>query len=242
MRSAPYHPPARSRNDLGHYDELADQWWEPRGPFALLQWIAAARARLVPAPCRRGAILVDVGCGGGLLAAPLQGRGYTHVGVDLTRSALVVAARHGVATVGADAARLPLPDESADVVCAGEILEHVPDPETAVREACRVLKVGGSLIIDTIAATFLARLLVVTAGERIPGAAPPGLHDPQLFVERTALVGWAARGGVRLRLRGLRPSVPATVAWLARSRPASRMVKTRSTAVLFQAWGVKEGR
>jgi 2-polyprenyl-6-hydroxyphenyl methylase/3-demethylubiquinone-9 3-methyltransferase len=94
-------------------------------------------------------------------------------------------------------------------------------------------------VIDTIAATALARLLVVTVAERIPRGAPPGLHDPALFVDRRALVDEAARHGVHLHLSGLRPSLPAAAAWLAKRRPAARMVPTWSSAVLFQAHGTK---
>jgi 2-polyprenyl-6-hydroxyphenyl methylase/3-demethylubiquinone-9 3-methyltransferase len=175
-----------------------------------------------------------------LLAPHVAGLGYRLVGVDLTRSALVQAAEHGVTAVQGDAAVLPLADGCADVVCAGEILEHVVDLRGAVREACRVLRPGGVLVIDTIAATFLARMLVVTVAERIPGAAPPGLHDPALFVDRHLLVSECARHGVRLQLNGLRPSVWSLLRWLRRRPGAARMVRTWSTAVLFQAQGTKK--
>ncbi len=61
---------------------------------------------------------------------------------------------------------------------AGEILEHVADPSTVVSEACRVLRPGGTLVLDTINATWLGRFITVTVGERIPGGAPKGIHDP----------------------------------------------------------------
>ncbi|HLH99729.1 MAG TPA: methyltransferase domain-containing protein [Acidimicrobiales bacterium] len=234
--------PARARNDPARYDDLAGQWWDPRGAFAMLHWIAAARAALVPPASRPGAVLVDVGCGGGLLAPHVAGLGYRHVGVDFTASALAAAGGHGVVPVGGDVTALPLGDAVADVVCAGEILEHVSDVAGTVAEACRVLRPGGTLVIDTIADTALARLLVVTVAERIPGGAPPGLHDPALFVDRRQLVAEAARHGVRLELRGLRPSVTAMAAWRLGRRTAAKMVATRSTAVLFQAVGTKEGR
>jgi 2-polyprenyl-6-hydroxyphenyl methylase / 3-demethylubiquinone-9 3-methyltransferase len=230
----------RQRNDPRQYDDLAGQWWDPQGTFAVLHWIAEARASLVPAAGRAGAVLVDAGCGGGLLAPHLVAKGYHHVGVDLTRSALRQAAEHGVTVTAGDVVALPLADESADVVCAGEILEHVADPAAVVAEACRVLRPGGTLVVDTIAATRLAALLVVTLAERIPGAAPAGLHDPALFVDRRALVAECARHGVALYLRGLRPSVPGTLAWKVGRRPVSRMVPTWSTAVLFQGWGLKD--
>lgn len=232
----------RQRNDPRQYDDLAGEWWDPRGTFAMLHWIAEARAALVPPARHSGAVLVDLGCGAGLLAPHVAPKGYQHVGVDLTTSALVQARDHGVIAVRGSVVAVPMADATADVVCAGEILEHVADLAGTVAEACRVLRPGGTLVIDTIAATRLAALIVVTLAERIPGAAPPGLHDPALFVDRDALVAECARHRVGLQLQGLRPSCTAAMAWRAGRRPAGRMVPTWSTAVLFQGHGVKEDR
>jgi 2-polyprenyl-6-hydroxyphenyl methylase/3-demethylubiquinone-9 3-methyltransferase len=227
------------RNDPAQYDDLAHAWWDSRGPFAMLHWIAEARAALIPPASTPGAVLVDVACGGGLLAPHVSGHGYRHVGLDLSRTAAEVAAEHGVIAVRGDAARLPFADASAQVVVAGECLEHVPEPGAVVSELCRILKPGGTLVLDTIAATARARFLAVTVAERIPGGPPPRLHDPALFVDRAQLVAQCARHGVGLRLSGLRPSIPASVGWLLGMRRQSRMVTTRSTAVLFQAVGTK---
>jgi 2-polyprenyl-6-hydroxyphenyl methylase / 3-demethylubiquinone-9 3-methyltransferase len=232
--------PTRVRNDPAQYDDLASQWWDPRGTFAMLHWLARARGDMVPSATRPGAVLVDMGCGGGLLAPHVARLGYRLAGVDLTRSALLKAAEHGVAAVQGDATALPLADGCADVVCAGEILEHVTDLRAAVREACRVLRPGGLLVIDTIAATALARFLVITVAERIPSAAPPGLHDPALFVDRKLLVAECARHGVTLRLNGLRPSAWSLLGWRLGRRPSAAMVRTFSTAVLFQGRGTKD--
>jgi 2-polyprenyl-6-hydroxyphenyl methylase/3-demethylubiquinone-9 3-methyltransferase len=212
----------RPRNDPRQYDDLVDQWWRPDGVFAMLHWLAAARAQLVPAATRPGAVLVDVGCGAGLLAPHLAGRGYRHVGVDLTRSALAQAAGHGVVPVNGDAAALPLADRCADVVAAGELLEHVPDWRAAVAEACRVLRPGGTLVLDTLNDTALCRLLAVRVAERLRGV-PRGIHDPRLFVDARALVAECARHGVALRIRGIRPAVPGLLRWLARSSAADRV-------------------
>lgn len=227
------------RNDPRQYDDLAAQWWLPGGAFAALHWLAAARARLIPPAARPGALLVDVGCGAGLLAPHLAGKGYRHVGVDLVGSALAQAATRGVGPLRADAAALPLPDGCADVVAAGELLEHVPDLTGTVAEVCRVLRPGGLLVLDTLNATALSRFLTVTLAECFPRV-PRGIHDPALYVDPATLTGLCARHGVRLRVRGARPTVWGAVRWLATGRGTARIVPTWSTAVLYQGHGVKE--
>ncbi|MFC4019798.1 methyltransferase domain-containing protein [Micromonospora sp. GCM10011542] len=245
-------PRVLPRNDPRQYDDLAGEWWRPDGAFAMLHWLAEARAALVPPATRPDALLVDLGCGAGLLAPHLAGKGYRHVGVDLTRSALVQAAGHGVTVVQADVTAVPLATGCADVVSAGELLEHVPDWRQAVAEACRLLRPGGLLVLDTLNDTALARLLAVRIAERLP-TVPRGIHDPRLFVDARALVAECARHGVRLRLRGIRPEVGGLVRWLVRRARAAgspgvvpagrapRIVPTRSTAVLYQGRGVRSG-
>lgn len=206
----------------------------------MLHWIATARARLVPPAQRPGSVLVDLACGAGLFAEHAKELGYAHVGIDLSTTALPQARDHGVLAVRADVLRLPLRDGVADVVTAGEILEHVTDLPGAISEACRVLRPGGTLVLDTIANTRLARLIAVTIAENIPGGAPKGIHDPALFVDRQRLRSECARHGVPVHLSGLRPSFVDNLLWLLRRRSAVRMLTTRPTAVLFQGHGIKE--
>lgn len=229
----------RARNDPAQYDDLADTWWDPRGGFAMLHWLAAARARLVPDATRPDSLLLDLACGGGLLAPHVAGKGHRHVGLDLSAAALPQARDHGVVPVRGDVLRLPFADEVADVVVAGEVLEHVQEPLELLSEACRVLRPGGVLVLDTIAATRWGRFLSITVGERVPAGPPPRLHDPALFVDRCALVAGARRCGVELQLTGLRVSALDYLAWLAGRRSAVRMLPTRSTAGIFQASGRK---
>lgn len=228
------------RNDPRQYDELADQWWRPSGAFAALHWLAAARARLVPPASRPGAVLVDVGCGAGLLAPHIAGRGYRHVGVDLVPSALAQAGAHGVRVLAGDATALPLPSGCSDVVVAGELLEHVTDLAGVVREVCRILRPGGRLVVDTLNATALSRFLLVTLAERF-GTVPKGIHDPDLFVDPAELIALCSRNGVWLRVRGARPTLPGTLGWLLAGKGTARIVPTWSTAVLYQGVGIKDG-
>ncbi len=235
------HMPSMMRNDPRQYDALVDEWWRPGGDFELLHWLAAARAALIPPASTPGAVLVDAGCGGGLLAPHLAGKGYLHVGVDLRPGGLRHAGERGVRGVRGDVTALPLATGSADVVAAGEILEHVTNLPGTVAELSRVLKPGGLLVLDTVNDNALSRFVTVTLGELI-GLAPVGLHDPALFVDPRRLTAEFASHGVRLEVRGARPSVPGLVRWLTpvkRDSPLGRIVPTRSTAVLYQGRGRK---
>ena len=184
-------------------------------------------------------MLVDLGCGAGLLAPHVRGKGYRHVGVDVTSVRAGARPRStGCRRSGATSRPCRWPTAAPTSSAAGEILEHVPDLAAAVGEACRLLRPGGLLVIDTLAATALARLVAVTLAERLPGGPPPGIHDPALFVDRAALVRECARHGVELRLRGIRPSVRDLAALAGRTRRGTvRMVPAPTTAVLFQAVG-----
>jgi 2-polyprenyl-6-hydroxyphenyl methylase/3-demethylubiquinone-9 3-methyltransferase len=229
----------RRPNDLAQYDELAGEWWRPDGMFAMLHWIAIARARLVPSAGRTDAVLVDLGCGAGLLAPHVLAKGYRHVGVDLTFSALEQAAAHGVVAIRADAAIVPLATGCADVVTVGELLEHVSNPRAVVAEACRLLRPDGVLVIDTINRTALARLIVVTIGERLPGVAPTGIHDPNLFVPPHVVIDECAKYGIDMKVYGLRPRLGQMMRWLATRRGDVAMVPARSTAMLYQGIGIR---
>jgi 2-polyprenyl-6-hydroxyphenyl methylase / 3-demethylubiquinone-9 3-methyltransferase len=225
------------RNDLAQYDELAGEWWEVSGGFAALHWLAASRAEHLPEAERAGAVLVDLACGGGLMAPYAARLGYLHVGVDLGEAGLRVAAGHGVRPVRGSVLAVPLADGCADVVVAGEILEHVEDDVAVLAECARLLRPGGTLVIDALADTRIGRLLMVTVAERLPGGPPRGIHDPALFVDRARLLAAADRLGLDLRLVGLRPSLRDALLWVAGRREGVRMKPTRSTAVVFAGYG-----
>lgn len=226
------------RNDLAQYDDLADQWWEPGGEFAALHWLAASRAQLIPPAQREGAVLLDVACGGGLMAGRIP-KGYRHVGVDRTHSALRLAQQHALETARADVTALPFADGLADVVVAGEILEHVTDLEACVAELARVLAPGGTLVLDTLAATAWSRFSMVTVAEHLPGGPPRHLHDPALFVDPRRLRALCAGHSIALSFRGLRPSARDYLGFLLRRDRPVRMLPVRSLAGVYQGVGRK---
>src|SRR3954453_17932307 len=153
--------PRRRRNDPAQYDDLADQGWEASGGFAALHWLGPSRAGPIPPAPGPDAVLVDLACGGGLMAPHVARLGYRHVGVDLGARGLRVAREHGVAPVRGSVLAVPLADGCADVVLAGEVLEHVEDDEQVIAECARLLRPGGVLVLDAIARTRLADLIAV---------------------------------------------------------------------------------
>jgi 2-polyprenyl-6-hydroxyphenyl methylase / 3-demethylubiquinone-9 3-methyltransferase len=227
------------RNDPAQYDELADHWWEPSGGFAMLHWLAAFRAEHVPPAARPDAVLVDLACGGGLMAPHVDELGYRHVGVDIGLAGLRVACEHGVLPVRGSVLAVPLADRCADVVLAGEVLEHVADTDQVLAECARLLRPGGTLVIDAIARTRLAHLVAVKIMERVPGGPPPGIHDPALFVDRAQLLAAADRVGLDLRLVGIRPSLRDVIAWRRGRRHTVRMRPLPLTTVLFAGYGTR---
>lgn len=234
----------RPRNDLAQYDDLAASWDDPFGPLAALHGLAAERATLVPvAPA--GGTLVDLGCGGGLLAPHV--RGYRHLGVDLNEQALAIAAAKGVEPVRADVTAVPLPDGAADVVVAGELLEHVEDLDGCVRECARLLRPGGTFVWDTLAAGPFARVALVHVAERLPGGPPPQIHDPRLLVDPRRLRALLDRHGIEVtEMHGLRPALRSYARWL-RARAGDRdpaaapfgFVRTRSLAGVYAGTGTR---
>lgn len=230
---------SRRRNDPAQYDELADHWWRHDGEFAALHWLAASRAEKVPPTDRPDAVLVDLACGGGLMGPHVAELGYRHVGVDIGLRGLELARQHGVIPVRGSVLAVPLADGCADVVLAGEILEHVEDDVGVLAECSRLLKPGGVLVLDALAAGRLSTLVNVHLLERLPGGPPRGLHDPALFVDRQRLLAAADRLDLDLELVGLRPSMREAVAWKLGRRTTVRMKPIRSTAVVFAGYGRK---
>lgn len=141
----------------------------------------------------RGRVVLDLGCGGGLMAAPLAAAGARVLGIDIALAAL----RDGIASGGghravlADLAELPIADGTADVVLLADVLEHVAAPAAVIAAAARALRPGGHLFVNTIHRTLRSRLLAITLAEGL-GYVPRGTHRWSQFVTPRELDAMAA--------------------------------------------------
>lgn len=195
-----------------------DGWWHPQSKaFASLRSVSTFRLELLQewvGPDWAGRTVVDLGCGGGLLAIPLVRHGARVVGVDLAQRALRSARRElaagWLAVVGALEAP-PVQPGSADVVLLADVLEHVDDPAAVVARAAALLRPGGRLFVNTIARTTRSKWLAIRLAEGL-GYVPRGTHRWEQFVAPAELQAMAASAGLtQLQQVGEAPRLLATV-------------------------------
>jgi 2-polyprenyl-6-hydroxyphenyl methylase/3-demethylubiquinone-9 3-methyltransferase len=215
-------PPARYDIDLDYFGDLDSLWWDPAGPAGVLHAMNPARLGFYLAALGepRGRLVLDAGCGGGLVAKGLAEAGVRVVGVDRLPGCLEVARRAvpaGLQPAVGELERLPFADASFDAVVAADVLEHVPDLPAAVAELARVLRPGGGFLFDTINRTAWAWFTALFGAERLVGLVPRGTHDWRLLIrpdeldrllrgaglEPVATVGLAPRIGPGDVARGL---------------------------------------
>jgi 2-polyprenyl-6-hydroxyphenyl methylase/3-demethylubiquinone-9 3-methyltransferase len=184
-------PPARLSIDNEYYEGIDELWWDPSGPAAALHAINRPRLAfyLEALGDLGGRLVLDAGCGGGLVARTLTEAGAEVVGMDRSLGSLRVA-RRAIAPappgsfhpVRGRLERLPFADGAFDAVVAADVLEHVPDLPAAVGEIARVLAPGGSLAFDTINRTVWAWFTVLWGAERVLRLVPRGTHDWRLLI------------------------------------------------------------
>ena len=211
-------PPARCSIDNEYYEAIDELWWDPAGPAAILHAINRPRVDfyLRQLDDLHGRLVLDAGCGGGLVARELAAAGATVVGLDRSLGSLGVARRavgrrgpgnpEGVprpmGPMGAfrptqgRLERLPFADGVFDVVVAADVLEHVPDLPAAVAELARVLAPGGRLVFDTINRTPWSWFTAVFGLERVLRMVPRGTHDWRLFIRPAELDRLLRAGGL----------------------------------------------
>lgn len=188
--------------DVARFSAQAAEWWDARGPFAPLHRFNPARLAFVrdrvaerfgrdvkSREAFAGLTLLDVGCGGGLIAEPMRRLGFAVTAVDASSENIGTARAHadqqGLEIAYRAATVEQLEAEGAgpfDVVLTMEVIEHVADPEAFVRACSRLVKPGGLMIVATLNRTLKALALGKVAAEYVLRWVPAGTHDWRQFI------------------------------------------------------------
>ena len=187
-----------SQTELDKFNALANRWWDPEGPQKPLHALNPARLGYVrDRATLRGARVLDVGCGGGLLSEALAREGADVTATDLAPDLVKVAKLHrlesGVqvdyrlSAVEALAAEMP---GTFDVVTCMEMLEHVPDPAAIIAACATLLKPGGRLFLSTLNRTPAAFALAIVGAEYVARMLPKGTHHYRDFIRPSELGAW----------------------------------------------------
>ena len=199
--------------ELAKFSELAHRWWDTESDFRPLHQINPLRLdwidSLAPLSGKR---VVDVGCGGGILADSMARRGADVLGIDLATKPLKVAQLHAIEAgtpriayreVAAEALAEEQP-ERFDVVTCMEMLEHVPDPASVVAACARLARPGGSVIFSTINRNAKAFAFAIVGAEHIVKLLPKGTHEYAKFLRPSELATWCRDASLDLvATRGL---------------------------------------
>jgi 2-polyprenyl-6-hydroxyphenyl methylase/3-demethylubiquinone-9 3-methyltransferase len=194
--------------ELAKFSDLAHRWWDPESEFRPLHQINPLRLEWIQSQFPlAGKRILDVGCGGGILADAMARKGADVLGIDLASKALRVAQLHALeaqtpgvhyreVSVEALAAEEPA---SFDAVTCMEMLEHVPDPASVVRACATVVKPGGWVFFSTINRNPKAFVLAIVGAEYLLNLLPRGTHEYDKFLRPSELAGFCRAGGLALQ-------------------------------------------
>jgi len=237
------------QREIDNFAALSEQWWDPRGPMEPLHaftpvridYILSAIERFQPLAKRpqasqakplAGLRILDIGCGGGLLAEPMARLGATVTGIDVTAAAISAASQHaGEQGLTIDyrcctAEALASAAQTFDVIYASEVIEHVADRALFTKAIAAMLDPAGVVIITTINRSLPALLFAKFALEYVVRLVPAGTHDPQKFVRPSELRREFAAAGILLDdMTGLAP------------RPGGGFMQIGSLAINYAASG-----
>ncbi|MEA3195538.1 MAG: 2-polyprenyl-6-hydroxyphenyl methylase / 3-demethylubiquinone-9 3-methyltransferase [Betaproteobacteria bacterium] len=180
--------------ELEKFSRLAARWWDPQGEFRPLHDINPLRLEWIEghAPLA-GKEVLDVGCGGGILAESMARSGARVTGIDLSEKALQVAELHLLESkldVRYKKSAVEDCGGAFDVVTCMELLEHVPDPGAMVKACAQLVRPGGHAFFSTINRNPKSYLFAVIGAEYLLGLLPKGTHDYQRFVKPSELAAW----------------------------------------------------
>jgi 2-polyprenyl-6-hydroxyphenyl methylase / 3-demethylubiquinone-9 3-methyltransferase len=209
--------------ELAKFASRAAEWWDPRGAFRTLHDINGLRLDYIAARTPlAGLRVLDVGCGGGLLAEGLAERGARVVAIDMAPENIAAARQHATERgLTVDYRCVDVEDvarETAgqfDVVTCLEMLEHVPEPSRIVAACAAALRPGGSAFFSTINRNLKSFAMAIVGAEYVLGLLPRGTHEYAKLIRPAELAAWCRDAGLELsELTGLHHNPATRAYWL----------------------------
>jgi 2-polyprenyl-6-hydroxyphenyl methylase/3-demethylubiquinone-9 3-methyltransferase len=194
------------QSEIAKFSALAHRWWDPNSEFKPLHAINPLRLNWIKSFVDlNGKKVVDIGCGGGILAESISQSGADTTGIDLSEKALKVAELHAL-EVGANLTYRSISAEALaeeqseqyDVVTCMEMLEHVPDPASVVRACAKLCKPGGTLFFSTLNRSPKSYLFAIIGAEYILKLLPKGTHEYAKFIKPSELVAFTRHAGLEM--------------------------------------------
>ena len=191
--------------EISKFEALAARWWDPESEFKPLHQINPLRLDYIDRiAALDGRKVLDVGCGGGILAESMASRGARVTGIDLGEAPLEVARLHLLES-GLEVRYERIPVErlaaeepaSFDVVTCMEMLEHVPNPASVIDACARLARPGGHLFFSTLNRNPKSYLFAIVGAEYLLRLLPKGTHDFAKFIRPSELDGWIRAAGLR---------------------------------------------
>jgi 2-polyprenyl-6-hydroxyphenyl methylase / 3-demethylubiquinone-9 3-methyltransferase len=194
--------------ELHKFSELAHRWWDPDSEFRPLHQINPLRLDWIDQlAVLRGKAVLDVGCGGGILAESMAQRARHVTGIDLAARPLGVARLHALESGVDNLDYLEVATETLaaekpaafDVVTCMEMLEHVPDPSAVVGACSRLVKPGGWVFFSTLNRNPKSFLFAIVGAEYVLRLLPRGTHEYARFIKPSELARWARDAGLSIQ-------------------------------------------
>ena len=193
--------------EIKKFEALAARWWDPTSEFKPLHELNPLRMGLLTSiTSLAGKRVLDIGCGGGILAEAMARQGAEVVAIDMAEASLSVARLHQLESkLDIDYRRIPAEElaeqepASFDVVTCLEMLEHVPDPSAIVAACQKLVKPDGEVLFSTINRNPKSYLFAIIGAEYILNLLPRGTHEYAKFIRPSELAGWAREAGLSLK-------------------------------------------
>lgn len=225
--------------ELAKFSDLAHRWWDPESEFRPLHQINPLRLNWIDSLASlRGKLVLDVGCGGGILSDSMARKGAQVTGIDLSTKALRVAQLHALEAgtanvqyreVSAEALAAEAP-ASFDVVTCMEMLEHVPDPASVVRACSQLVKPGGWVFFSTINRNPKSFLFAIVGAEYVLRMLPKGTHEYAKMIRPSELASYCREAGLELtQTRGMAYNPLTRRYWLSGDTSVNYLLATRKS-------------